>query len=188
MQVRCWGTKVTGFTELAVSYCTVSVCLYLLGSGDLCSSLAFPMADFNRPGTVERWRVAVWKARTEDGSPGAPDIPTTQCWIDWERQCGREGERQGEMSKDRGREAGRGLASDCWLLKQIMFPCGPLIPPLWGIRTQILTHGCFRPGRRKETGSHRGRHNLRAVSNVAHFKLVSIWTLDNNLKCVYLSI
>lgn len=36
-----------------VCYC-LSPCLSLLSSVKLCVSLAFPMADFNSPGTVER--------------------------------------------------------------------------------------------------------------------------------------
>ena len=40
-------------------------------------SPAFPVADFNSPGAVERRRVAVWIAGAKDGSPGTSNISAT---------------------------------------------------------------------------------------------------------------
>lgn len=72
------GCSIAPTEPLSLLYC-LTLCLSLLRSVDLCVcvSLAFPVADFNSPGTVERWRVAVWIAGTKDGAPGTSNIPTT---------------------------------------------------------------------------------------------------------------
>lgn len=68
----CHVLRICSCLYANISYlCLSSECVYV------CVFLAFPVADFNSPGAVERWRVTVWIARAEDGSPGASNISTT---------------------------------------------------------------------------------------------------------------